>query len=187
MLAQQVAIIHKGVSVLALSEQRQLHTLRIRYLLFGARFRSASYHSLAWPQVSTLLHPSSQDQRSIAMRLYLYQLPSAPYSTLRSSRTSMLCLWSRTASLWRLYCRFLVPIRSTPHNNSRGPLQLLLSDQMLIVRTPRDLGTTRTDMPIALYSTAVIDLSQNDLILTVPNISDGRYWVEAALSRLQCA
>jgi hypothetical protein len=28
-----------------------------------------------------------------------------------------------------------------------------------------------------LYSTAILDLSQDDLILTVPNISDGRYWL----------
>ena len=27
-----------------------------------------------------------------------------------------------------------------------------------------------------LYSRVVLDLSQNDVVLTVPNISDGRYW-----------
>lgn len=28
-----------------------------------------------------------------------------------------------------------------------------------------------------LYTVVVIDLSQDDLVLTVPEISDGRYWV----------
>lgn len=27
-----------------------------------------------------------------------------------------------------------------------------------------------------LYSRVVLDLSQNNVVLTVPNISDGRYW-----------
>ena len=27
-----------------------------------------------------------------------------------------------------------------------------------------------------LYISAVVDLSHEDLVLTVPNISDGRYW-----------
>lgn len=42
--------------------------------------------------------------------------------------------------------------------------------------TPTDPGVIKPNVD-TLYSRVVLDLSQNDVVLTVPNITDGRYWV----------
>ena len=41
---------------------------------------------------------------------------------------------------------------------------------------PQDTTVVRPNVD-TLYSTGILDLSQDDLVLTVPNISDGRYWL----------
>lgn len=42
--------------------------------------------------------------------------------------------------------------------------------------SPDDPGVIKPNID-TLYSRVVLDLSNNDVVLTVPNITDGRYWV----------
>ncbi len=42
--------------------------------------------------------------------------------------------------------------------------------------SPGDPGVIKPNVD-TLYSRVVLDLSKSDVVLTVPNITDGRYWV----------